>query len=80
MGFFHFMLLLCLERLSLTHILTLHSPGRWFAAHLLKMMLAYITLNYDIESLSKRPLNDIHGDFNIPPRSASIKVRRRKGR
>ena len=43
------------------------------------MMLAYITLNYDIEPLNKRPLNDYHGDFNIPSQSATIKVRRRKG-
>ena len=61
------------------NVLILQSPGRWFATHLLKMVLAYIiTLTYDIESLNKRPSNDIHGDINIPSRSAMIKVRRRK--
>ena len=78
--FFDFMLSLsCLACLSVVNVLTLPSPGRWFATHLLKMLLAYITLNYDMEALNKRPLNEYYGDFDIPSQSATIKVRRRKG-
>lgn len=69
---------LCPAGFSVVNILTLPSPGRWFATHLLKMMLAYITLNYDMEALNKRPSNNYYGDFNIPSQSATIKVRRRK--
>lgn len=55
------------------------SPGRWFATHLLKLIVSFIVINYDIESLSNRPSNDIHGYFDIPSRTATIKVRRRTG-
>ncbi|KAL8930623.1 MAG: hypothetical protein Q9208_000494 [Pyrenodesmia sp. 3 TL-2023] len=54
-------------------------PGRWFATHLLKLIVSSIVINYDIESLPDRPTNDFHGDFNIPSRTATIKVRRRNG-
>ncbi|KAL8793676.1 MAG: hypothetical protein Q9195_003725 [Heterodermia aff. obscurata] len=53
-------------------------PGRWFAAHLLKLLVAYITLNYEIQPVAKRPENIILGDSIVPPRSFKIKVRRRR--
>lgn len=54
------------------------SPGRWLVAQILKLLIAYITLHYDIQPLEERPLNTIFGDTNIPSMSATIRVRRRK--
>ncbi|RJE24680.1 Cytochrome p450 [Aspergillus sclerotialis] len=42
-------------------------PGGWFASHLLKLLVAYIIVNYDIEPLKERPLNMIICDHSIPP-------------
>lgn len=53
------------------------SPGRWFAVQNMKLMVAYITLNYDIQSIDKRPPSTVFGDANIPSMSAYIRVRRR---
>ncbi|KAK0516828.1 hypothetical protein JMJ35_001431 [Cladonia borealis] len=53
-------------------------PGRWLVAQMLKLLIAYITLHYDIQPLEKRPLNTVFGDTNIPSISATIRVRRRK--
>lgn len=58
--------------------LTPASPGRWFVAHQLKLLLAYVALNYDVQPLEKRPLNRIFGDSILPSQSATISVRRRK--
>ena len=57
-------------------ILISYSPGRWFVAHLLKLIIAYITVNYDIEPLEKRPLNRIVGNSIVPSHSVTLKVRR----
>lgn len=57
-------------------MLTHHSPGRWFAVQNLKLMIAYIALNYDIQPVEKRPPSIIIGDANIPSFSYCIKVRR----
>ena len=59
-------------------MLTMSSPGRWLVSQMLKLLLAYITLNYDVNPFDKRPANTVFGDTNIPPMSARIKVRRRK--
>ncbi|KAL2038268.1 hypothetical protein N7G274_008917 [Stereocaulon virgatum] len=53
-------------------------PGRWLVSQTLKLLIAYITLNYDVQLLDKRPLNTVFADTNIPSRSARISVRRRK--
>lgn len=53
------------------------SPGRWFVAHQLKLLLAYVALNYDVQPLEKRPLNRIFGDSIVPSQKATISVRRR---
>lgn len=57
--------------------LTIRSPGRWLAAHLLKLVLAYVVLNYDIQPIDKRPGEMMLGDFILPSRNTIIKVRRR---
>lgn len=59
-------------------MLTRRSPGRWFAVRSLKVMIAYITLNYDIEPIDKQPACTVIGDAKVPSFSYCIKVRRRK--
>ncbi|KAI1765975.1 cytochrome P450 [Hypoxylon sp. FL1150] len=53
-------------------------PGRFFASSELKLMLAYIIMNYDIEQLEQRPSNFWFGMNRLPPMKATIRVRRRK--
>ncbi len=52
-------------------------PGRFFASSELKLMLAYIVLNYDFEMQEKRPENFWFGMNRVPPMKATIKIRRR---
>ncbi len=52
------------------------SPGRWFATQNLKLMIAYITLKYDIQPIGERPTTTVIGDANIPSMTACMKVRR----
>jgi cytochrome P450 len=53
-------------------------PGRFFAANELKLLLAYMVLNYDIEPLTERPSGRWMVNVSLPDMKASIKVRRRK--
>ena len=53
-------------------------PGRFFVALELKMLLAYMVMNYEIEPLATRPPNKWFGQNNLPPMKATIRVRRRK--
>ncbi|EMC95609.1 hypothetical protein BAUCODRAFT_109037 [Baudoinia panamericana UAMH 10762] len=52
-------------------------PGRFFVSHELKMLLAYVVMNYDVQYLGKRPENQWFGQSVIPPTTATIKVKRR---
>ncbi len=54
------------------------SPGRFFAAQQLKLVLASIALNYDIRSIPVRPENDWLVGSQGPPLSTKIYVRRRE--
>jgi cytochrome P450 len=54
-------------------------PGRFFAANELKLLLAYMVLNYDIEAVVERPRGSWIGTTMLPPMKATMKVRRRKG-
>jgi hypothetical protein len=45
---------------------------------MLKMIVAHIVLNYDIEPGSTPPKMSMLGDAALPPLSTTIKVRRRK--
>lgn len=58
--------------------LTFASPGRWFVALQLKLLLAYVVSHYDFEPLEHRPPNRTFGG-HIIPRAVTVKVRRRKG-
>ncbi|PGH19456.1 hypothetical protein AJ80_03957 [Polytolypa hystricis UAMH7299] len=53
-------------------------PGRWFAVRLLKLIIAYIAVHYDIKPLAHRPKNFSFGDASIPSFTTKIMVRRRK--
>jgi len=53
-------------------------PGRFFAVAMLKLMMAYITMHYDIRPLLKRPPNLSFGDASIPPFNTTMKIRRRE--
>ena len=53
-------------------------PGRFFAANELKLLLAYMVINYDIELQEKRPEGRWVGQVSLPPMQAKIRVRRRK--
>ena len=54
------------------------SPGRWFAAHELKLLLASIVLHYEIGVLDERPVTKFISDTPLPPFGGKLKVRRRK--
>jgi len=53
-------------------------PGRFFAANELKLLLAYMVLNYDFEMLPSRPESKWIGSSLVPPMKATIKVRRKE--
>jgi hypothetical protein len=60
-------------------VLTRTSPGRFFVAHELKMILAYLVNNYEFKPLPERPEGFWFGATMIPPVQVKIEVRRRKG-
>ncbi|KAI1743146.1 cytochrome P450 [Xylaria scruposa] len=53
-------------------------PGRFFAASELKLMLAYILMNFDLEMLDDRPKGKWIGVLRTPATGASIRVRKKK--
>ncbi|KAL9135843.1 MAG: hypothetical protein Q9175_002948 [Cornicularia normoerica] len=54
-------------------------PGRFFVALEMKLLLAYMVMNYEVEPLKSRPPNVWFGQSSMPPMKASIKVRRKEG-
>ncbi|PMD31624.1 cytochrome P450 [Hyaloscypha variabilis F] len=54
-------------------------PGRFFAAQQLKLVLAYIALNYEIAPIPSRPANLWFINTQGPPLDAKISIRRRVG-
>ncbi|KAM7201775.1 ent-kaurene oxidase [Naviculisporaceae sp. PSN 640] len=55
-------------------------PGRFFVANELKLVLAYVLLNYDIEPAvegMERPENKWYGISMIPDLNATVRIRRR---
>ncbi len=53
-------------------------PGRFFAATEMKLLLAYIILNYDVKPFASRPANMFLAGSILPPMKATISVRRRR--
>ncbi|ERF71974.1 hypothetical protein EPUS_07444 [Endocarpon pusillum Z07020] len=52
-------------------------PGRWFARMKLKLLVAYIFMNYDIQPVAPKPRGFWAATFYLPPTKARIMVRRR---
>jgi cytochrome P450 len=52
-------------------------PGRFFAAHLMKLIMAPIIQNYDVEFMETRPAIQTLMEFRFPSESTTIRVRRR---
>ncbi|KAM0808340.1 putative Cytochrome P450 [Seiridium cardinale] len=52
-------------------------PGRFFASSELKLMLAYILMNFDFEMQEKRPDNVWFGMNRMPPMKATLRIKRR---
>jgi cytochrome P450 len=53
-------------------------PGRFFAATEMKLLVAYIMMNYDVKPLTIRPPNSFIAGSIIPPMKKTISVRRKK--
>ncbi|KAE8413228.1 cytochrome P450 [Aspergillus pseudocaelatus] len=51
-------------------------PGRVYASHLLKSMIAYIMMNYEFRQFSTRPLNRAVGVIYVPPVWTKFSFRR----
>jgi hypothetical protein len=60
-------------------MLMTYSPGRFFAANQLKLLLAQIVTNYEIEPIAVRPENKWLNNTIGPPIFDSIRIRRRPG-
>lgn len=52
-------------------------PGRFFASNEIKLMLAHILINYDIEPIEQRPHNTWIGGNRIPPTEATLRIKKR---
>lgn len=52
-------------------------PGRYFAADVMKLIVATIVRDYEIEPLLSRPPNKWVLSFMFPPNSTTLKLRRR---
>jgi cytochrome P450 len=52
-------------------------PGRFYAAQLLKLLLAELVLRYDVRGLEERPKNMMVSDLTVPPDGVSVWVKRR---
>ncbi|KAB8228447.1 cytochrome P450 [Aspergillus alliaceus] len=52
-------------------------PGRFFVSYHLKMPIAYMLLNYEVEPLPQRPLNQSFGQASLPPPNLRIRVKRK---
>ena len=54
------------------------SPGRFFAASEIKLLLAIIALNYEIEPLKEEPTQSVFSTDSMPDLNAKLRIRRRK--
>ncbi|RDL32351.1 Cytochrome P450 [Venustampulla echinocandica] len=54
-------------------------PGRFFAAQQMKLMLAYLVQNYDVEKLSTKVENKVMVGTATPDAKLKVRVKRRKG-
>jgi len=52
-------------------------PGRFFAAHLMKIMLAHVLVSYDVTAKGPRPEGFSRNEFPVPSVTATFEVKRR---
>jgi cytochrome P450 len=52
-------------------------PGRFFAIQEVKLLLAYLIINYEVKLYATRPPNSWLGDIILPPAKATMMVRRK---
>lgn len=52
-------------------------PGRFFVSLEMKLLLAHMLMNYEVQPLENRPLNVWYGSTSIPSAKATVKVRRK---
>lgn len=50
-------------------------PGRFFAAHEMKLMLAHLVQHYDVEYMEERPMQQTIMETKLPSSSTCIRVR-----
>jgi hypothetical protein len=62
---------------SLPLSLMAYSPGRFFVQVELKMIIAYLLLNYDVQPLAQRPPNRWIGSAVVPPDKETIWIKRK---
>lgn len=55
-------------------------PGRFFGAHVMKVVLAYFIMNYDVEFGDELPPLSNLWEYRIPRESTCIRVKRRRSR
>jgi hypothetical protein len=57
-----------------------YSPGRFYAAIVMKLVLAHIIMNYDLGTVEPgvRPPNEYYTYSVVPNRKARVKFRRRQ--
>ena len=54
-----------------------YSPGRFFVAHEIKLILAHLFTNYDLQHIEKRPQPFWLGAICVPALAATIKIRKK---
>ncbi|EWZ87340.1 hypothetical protein FOWG_09227 [Fusarium oxysporum f. sp. lycopersici MN25] len=52
-------------------------PGRFFGSHIMKVILAYLVMNYDVEFGAEEPPMKTMWEYRIPRESTAIRIRRR---
>lgn len=50
-------------------------PGRFFAAHLMKLMLAHVLVNYDVNANGPKPSGQERNEFPVPSVTATFNVK-----
>lgn len=52
-------------------------PGRFFAAHLMKLMLAHVLVKYDVKADGPKPKGQERNEFPVPSVTATFDVKLR---
>jgi cytochrome P450 len=52
-------------------------PGRWIAVQMMKLAMAHLITNYDIQPLTERPRSSPILNVLLPPTKATITIRHR---